>query len=74
MPRWFKKKTQLPKTMTQPEAESLLTTNGWTRTQGGKHVVKMEKKGCRPITLPRCNGGVYSVDLTRRILKEAGLR
>lgn len=72
MRRWFKR--GLPKTMTQREAESLLTENGWKRTQGGKHVVKMEKEGHRPITLPKCSGGAYSVDLTRRILREAGLR
>lgn len=48
--------------------------HGWIRTLGGKHVVKMEKEGCRPITLPHCNGGAYSVDLTSRILKQAGLR
>lgn len=71
MSRWFKRKT-LPKTMTQSEAQSLLEANGWICTQGGKHVVKME--GCRPVTLPRCNGAVYSVDLTSRILKQAGLK
>lgn len=42
--------------------------------QGGKHVVKMEKKGYRPVTLPSCNGSVYSVDMTHRILKQAGLK
>jgi predicted RNA binding protein YcfA (HicA-like mRNA interferase family) len=60
--------------MTQREAQSLLEANGWNCTQGGKHVVKMEKKGYRPITLPHHHGQPYSVDLTRQILKEAGLR
>lgn len=73
MRRWFRKRA-LPKTMTQSEAQSLLESNGWVRTLGGKHVVKMEKEGRRPITLPRCNGAVYSVDLTSRILKQAGLK
>jgi hypothetical protein len=36
--------------------------------------VKMEKEGQRPVTLPSHNGDVYGVDLTRRFLKEAGLR
>lgn len=72
MQRWFRK--PLPKTMTQSEAKSLLEANGWVCTQGGKHVVKMEKKGNRPVTLPHCNGAVYSVNMTHRILKQAGLK
>jgi hypothetical protein len=71
--RWSKK-SALPKTMTQREAQSLLEANKWVCTQGGKHVVKMEKEGRRPITLPSCNGGMYSVNLTARILKQAGLK
>lgn len=74
VPRWFKKGRDLPKTMTQREAQSLLESKGWKRTLGGKHVVKMEKEGRRPITLPHCNGSAYSVDLTSRILKAAGLK
>ena len=72
--RLFKKSGKLPKTMTQSEAQSLLEANGWEMTLGGKHNVKMEKKGRRPITLPHCNGAAYSVNLTHRILKEAGLK
>ena len=72
MRRWFKK--GLPKTMSQREAESLLRENGWKRTQGGKHNVKMEKEGQRPVMLPKCNGAQYSVDLTARIFKQAGLK
>lgn len=60
--------------MTQREAQSLLEANGWICTTGGKHVVKMEKEGCRPITLPHNHGEVYPVGLTQTILKEAGLR
>lgn len=60
--------------MTCREAQSLLEANGWTRTQGGKHGVKMEKQGERPITLPTHNGDAYGVDLTRRILRQAKLR
>jgi hypothetical protein len=72
--RWFKKKPELPRTMTQRMAQSLLEANGWKRTLGGKHVVKMEKEGRRPITLPSCNGAAYSVGLTSRILTQAGLK
>ena len=71
MPRWFKR--QLPKTMTQRQARSLLEANGWNCIRGGKHVVKMEKEGRRPVTLPSHNGETYSVSLTREILKSAGL-
>lgn len=74
VPRWFKKRRELPKTMTQREAQALLESNGWKRTLGGKHVVKMEKEGCRPITLPSCNGEQYSVGLTSGIQKSAGLK
>jgi predicted RNA binding protein YcfA (HicA-like mRNA interferase family) len=70
--RWFKR--ALPKTTTQREARSLLEEKGWNFTIGGKHVIKMEKDGHRPVTLPHCNGNAYSVGLTARILKEAGLK
>lgn len=60
--------------MTQSEAKSLLEANGWICTDGGKHNIKMEKAGCRPITLPQHKGAKYSVDLTNRILKQAGLK
>ncbi len=72
MPRWWKKK--LPKTMTQREAQALLETNGWKCTAGGKHGVKMERPGQRPVTLPTHNGGTYSISLTQAILKQAGLK
>ena len=41
----------------QKEAQRLLEVYGWTRTVGGKHVVKMVREGCRPITLPHHRGG-----------------
>jgi predicted RNA binding protein YcfA (HicA-like mRNA interferase family) len=63
----------LPKTISQKTGRSLLEAHGWTKTEGGKHNVKMEKDGERSITLPKHRGQEYSVDLTRRILKQAGL-
>ena len=50
-----------------------LEENGWTATRGGKHAVKMEKQGERPITLPRHKGEDYGKGLTAAILKAAGL-
>lgn len=46
--------------LNQKSAKRLLQQNGWTDTRGGKHAVKMEKRGCRPITLPRHKGRDYS--------------
>jgi predicted RNA binding protein YcfA (HicA-like mRNA interferase family) len=63
----------LPKTISQKTGRALLEKHGWTKTLGGKHNVKMEKDGERPITLPKHKGQEYSVDLTRRILKQAGI-
>ena len=65
---------RLPRTMTQAQAVTLLEGNGWTRTIGGKHSVKMVKAGHRPITLPTCHGEAYGLGLTAAILKQAGLR
>lgn len=42
-------------------------------TRGGKHVVKMEKEGLRPITLPYHRGKTYGKGLTAAIVKQAGL-
>lgn len=67
-------KRPLPKTANQDEVQRILEKRGWSRTLGGKHVVKMEKEGRRPITLPHCNGQQYSRDLTARIFKQAGLK
>ena len=61
----------VPKTFNQKQARKLLESHGWTKTRGGNHVIKMEKDGQRPITLPKHRGEQYSLDLTRRILKQA---
>jgi predicted RNA binding protein YcfA (HicA-like mRNA interferase family) len=61
-------------TLSQNKAIKLLQENGWTRSRGGKHQVKMTKANCRPITLPHHKGRDYSPGLTRAILKQAGLR
>jgi predicted RNA binding protein YcfA (HicA-like mRNA interferase family) len=52
----------------------LLEEDGWTRTTGGKHQVKMVKSGQRPITLPQHKGRDYSPGLTAAILRQAGLK
>jgi predicted RNA binding protein YcfA (HicA-like mRNA interferase family) len=43
-------------------------------TIGGKHQVKMEKPGHRPITLPAHKRGDYAPGLTSAILRQAGLK
>lgn len=63
----------VPKTISQKTGQKLLEQHGWRRAQGGKHNVKMEKDGERPVTLPMHNGQQYSVGLTRAILKQAGI-
>jgi predicted RNA binding protein YcfA (HicA-like mRNA interferase family) len=58
----------------QQSIKRLLESNGWTETQGGKHVVKMTKPGHRPITLPHDKGGGgYPVSLSHAILRQASL-
>ena len=64
----------LPRVLSQKTARVLLESEGWTQTLGGKHVVKMEKAGQRPITLPHHHGADYSPALTNAILKQAGLK
>ena len=59
--------------LNQKRAKKLLEQNGWRETRGGKHVVKMEKVGKRPITLPHHQGRDYSKGLAAAILKQAGL-
>ena len=66
--------SRLPRVLNQQSAKRLLEDNGWEETLGGKHVVKMEKPGRRPITLPKHRGHDYSRDLTDRILRQAGLK
>lgn len=63
----------LPRLLCQRTARDLLRDSGWVQTQGGKHVIKMEREGSRPITLPAHHGADYSLGLTRGILKAAGL-
>lgn len=63
-----------PRVLSQRAARVLLEAHGWTRTAGGKHVVKMEKPGCRPITLPQHRGADYGPGLTASILRAAGLK
>ena len=67
-------KGDLPRVLSQKKAIALLTAHGWTRSQGGKHVVKMEKSGHRPITLPIHKGADYGPKLTNGILRAAGLK
>lgn len=64
----------IPRRLCQKTAIELLEANGWVRTIGGKHNVKMEKKGQRPITLPKHGGADWSAGLTAAILKQAGLK
>lgn len=61
-------------TLNQKKAIKLLSKNGWTRTRGGKHQVKMTKPGCRPITLPQNRGRDYPPGLASAILRQAGLQ
>jgi predicted RNA binding protein YcfA (HicA-like mRNA interferase family) len=63
----------IPKALNQKTARKLLEAYGWTQTLGGKHVVKMVKPGCRPITLPHNHGEDYPPGLRAAILREAGL-
>lgn len=63
----------IPKTVNQKTAIKLLESHGWRKTKGGNHVVKMEKDGMRPITLPMHKGQDYSKNLTAAILKQAGV-
>jgi len=64
---------QLPKVLSQRVARELLEADGWAETLGGKHNVKMEKPGHRPIVLPHHHGGDYPPGLRSAILREAGL-
>jgi predicted RNA binding protein YcfA (HicA-like mRNA interferase family) len=59
--------------LSQKLARKLLEGNGWTCTKGGKHNIKMEKPGMRPITLPMHGGEMYGKGLSAKIRKEAGL-
>jgi predicted RNA binding protein YcfA (HicA-like mRNA interferase family) len=63
----------LPKTISQKTGRTLLEGQGWTKTRGGKHNVKMEKEGERPITLPKHRGTGVQCGSDPRILKQAVL-
>jgi predicted RNA binding protein YcfA (HicA-like mRNA interferase family) len=67
------KMSERRKPLSQKSAKKLLEEQGWTETKGGKHTVKMDKPGHRPITLPMHRGNDYGRKLTAAILKEAGL-
>jgi len=62
------------RTLNQKAAIRRLEEAGWKRMTGGKHQVKMVKKGKRPITLPAHKGKDYSRGLAAAILRQAGLR
>ena len=62
-----------PKTLNQRSMKKLLEANGWVASVGGKHVIKMEKPGRRPITLPANKRRDYPPGLRAAILREAGL-
>jgi predicted RNA binding protein YcfA (HicA-like mRNA interferase family) len=59
--------------LSQRSARRLLERHGWTMTAGGKHAIKMEKPGHRPITLPHHHGEDYSRGLSAAVRKQAGL-
>jgi predicted RNA binding protein YcfA (HicA-like mRNA interferase family) len=61
-------------TLNQKKAIKLLQENGWTRSRGGRHQIKMTKPSCRPITLPQHKGRDYPKGLAKAILRQAGLR
>jgi predicted RNA binding protein YcfA (HicA-like mRNA interferase family) len=61
------------KTLNPRGMKKLLEANGWLETVGGKHVVKMEKPGHRPITLPANKRRDYPPGLRAAILRQAGL-
>jgi predicted RNA binding protein YcfA (HicA-like mRNA interferase family) len=63
----------MPKPLNQRTAALWLEEQGWRKTLGGKHVVKMVKAGCRPITLPHHSGQDYGPGLSAAIRRQARL-
>jgi len=61
------------KPLNQKRAKRLLERHGRRSTLGGKHVLKMEKEGHRPITLPYHRGADYGKGLSAAIREQAGL-
>jgi predicted RNA binding protein YcfA (HicA-like mRNA interferase family) len=60
-------------TLNQRQAIRLMQRNGWQRTSGGKHGVKMLKKGERPFPLPHHQGRDYGRGLTKSVLEKSGI-
>jgi predicted RNA binding protein YcfA (HicA-like mRNA interferase family) len=65
--------SRVAKTYNQKSMRRCLEEHGWTQARGGRHVIKMTKPGCRPITLPMHKGRDYSRGLTVAILRQAGI-
>jgi predicted RNA binding protein YcfA (HicA-like mRNA interferase family) len=63
----------MAETLSQKSAQRLLEQHGSVMTRGGKHNVKMEKPGHRPITVPMHNGADYRRSLSAAIIRQAGL-
>lgn len=59
---------------TQREWIKRLEAAGWELGRGGKHQVKMTKKGTRPITLPVHKRRPYSKGFEAQLRREAGLQ
>lgn len=58
---------------TQKQWIKRLEREGWTRTRGGNHQVKMTKRGQRPITLPENKRRAYSKGFEAELRRQAGL-
>jgi predicted RNA binding protein YcfA (HicA-like mRNA interferase family) len=68
-----KKTPALPKVIDQRLMVRLAKSVGWEQTSGGRHQVKMEKEGERPVTLPHHKGRDYPRGLRSAILAQLGL-
>jgi predicted RNA binding protein YcfA (HicA-like mRNA interferase family) len=56
--------------LNQKAAQRLAEELGWRRETGGKHGVKMVKRGFRPVTLPHHGGKDYGKGLSAAIRKQ----
>jgi len=56
--------------LNQKLAQKLALELGWEQEAGGKHVVKMVKPGCRPVTLPHHGGKDYGKGLSAAIRRQ----
>ncbi len=61
------------KRYTQKALIKKLKENGWEQGVGGKHQVKMNREGHRPVTIPEFKGETLPVGLSQAILKQAGI-